>query len=56
MSGLTTHVLDLTRGQPAAQIAVSLSRQSGGETQALVETLTDQDGRANDHGCNGPGR
>ena len=46
MSGLTTHVLDLTRGQPAAQIAVSLSRQSGGETQALVETLTDQDGRA----------
>jgi len=39
---LSTHVLDVTRGRPAAGVAVEL--RSGGET--LVSAVTDADGRA----------
>jgi len=44
MSGLSTHVLDLTGGTPAADVAVRLSRPGAGE--ALVQTVTNTDGRA----------
>ena len=39
---LSTHVLDVTRGRPAAGVAVELRR--GDET--IVSALTDADGRA----------
>ena len=29
MSGITTHILDLSRGRPAGGVAVSLARRSG---------------------------
>ncbi|TAL38229.1 hydroxyisourate hydrolase [Phenylobacterium sp.] len=41
MSGLTTHVLDTMRGQPASGLSLRLRR--GGET--LVEAITNLDGR-----------
>ena len=40
---LSTHVLDTTRGRPAAGVAVEL-RAAGGET--IVSAVTDADGRA----------
>jgi 5-hydroxyisourate hydrolase len=40
---LSTHVLDTTRGRPAAGVAVEL-RGAGGET--IVSSVTDADGRA----------
>jgi 5-hydroxyisourate hydrolase len=46
MSGLTTHVLDLTHGRPAADVAIRLSSQSDAGWAQLVATRTDQDGRA----------
>ena len=42
MSGLSTHVLDLTGGRPASGVAVRLAR--GGEL--VSRTVTDADGRA----------
>ena len=49
MSGLTTHVLDVSLGRPAAGVAVRLDRQaaSGGWTQVSQQT-TDADGRVRD--------
>jgi 5-hydroxyisourate hydrolase len=46
MSGLTTHILDLNRGRPAAGVAIRLSVRSGADWSPLVATQTDQDGRA----------
>ena len=46
MSGITTHVLDTARGQPAAGVRVTL--ESVGETKGAsltFEAVTDQDGR-----------
>jgi len=42
MSGITTHVLDTSRGRPGAGIAVQLWRGD----ELLHETKTDADGRA----------
>ena len=47
MGRLTTHVLDTARGQPAAGLALALSRQPDGEK--IVSALTNADGR-----CDGP--
>ena len=46
MSGLTTHVLDLSLGRPARGLVVRLSRPaaSGGWIQ-VAERVTDDDGR-----------
>ncbi len=44
MSGLSTHVLDLTTGRPAAGVRVRLRRLSG-DVSMLAECLTDLDGR-----------
>jgi 5-hydroxyisourate hydrolase len=46
MSGLTTHVLDLSHGRPAADVAIRLFSGSGAAWTTLLATRTDQDGRA----------
>ena len=48
MSAITTHVLDTSRGRPAAGVAVVLERSGGGEAAAWREIgrgVTDADGR-----------
>jgi len=47
MSGrITTHVLDLTQGRPAANLAIELYRiDAGGESRLLKSVRTDSDGR-----------
>ena len=49
MSGITTHVLDISIGRPAAGVAVKLDRQTddGGWTPVGI-ARTDGDGRARD--------
>lgn len=45
MSAITTHVLDVSRGRPAAGVAVVLERASDGGWIRLGEGVTDADGR-----------
>jgi len=45
MSGITTHVLDTSLGQPAAGISVGLSLREGGGFRELARAATDADGR-----------
>jgi 5-hydroxyisourate hydrolase len=45
MAGLTTHILDLTHGMPAANVTVQLSRFEGSSTFILKTTTTNEDGR-----------
>ena len=44
MAGITTHVLDTSKGKPAAGIAVTLEVQRGG-WKPVGRGLTDADGR-----------
>jgi 5-hydroxyisourate hydrolase len=44
-AGLTVHVLDTARGQPAAGLAVTLSRIDGPDRAVLGVWLTNADGR-----------
>jgi 5-hydroxyisourate hydrolase len=47
MSAITTHVLDVARGRPAASVAVVLDfRAEGGQWHTLGRANTDADGRA----------
>jgi 5-hydroxyisourate hydrolase len=49
MSGITTHVLDLSAGQPAAGISVTLEiEQPGRGWLRLAQRTTDSDGRVKD--------
>jgi 5-hydroxyisourate hydrolase len=49
MSGITTHVLDTTRGEPAAGVPVRLeTRVEGGGWHTLGRGVTDEDGRLRD--------
>ena len=49
MSGITTHILDLAIGRPAAGVAVVLERKThSAGWQRLGESLTDTDGRVAD--------
>jgi 5-hydroxyisourate hydrolase len=49
VSAITTHVLDTSRGQPAAGVTVRLEIESaGGAWQKLGVGTTDADGRARD--------
>ncbi|GER00397.1 5-hydroxyisourate hydrolase [Iodidimonas gelatinilytica] len=45
MAGLTTHILDTSHGQPAADVALRLYRRSDAGDTLLVETRTNSDGR-----------
>lgn len=45
MSGISTHVLDTARGQPAAGVAVMLAVRSGERWTELSRSTTDADGR-----------
>jgi 5-hydroxyisourate hydrolase len=49
MSHITTHVLDVSLGKPAANIAVILELQtSGGDWSEVARGATDTDGRLRD--------
>ena len=49
MSAITTHILDITSGTPAAGIPVSLERKTHSSGwQVIAEGMTDFDGRANE--------
>jgi 5-hydroxyisourate hydrolase len=49
LSAITTHVLDISRGQPAEGIAVSLELEAAdGSWKQIGAGLTDEDGRAKD--------
>jgi 5-hydroxyisourate hydrolase len=45
MSSVTTHVLDVSRGQPARGIAVVLERVGGPQSESLARAATDAEGR-----------
>ncbi len=45
MSGITTHVLDVARGSPAAGVAVRLEAGSAGGWREIGRATTDADGR-----------
>jgi 5-hydroxyisourate hydrolase len=45
MNGISTHVLDLTRGTPAAGLGVRLSRLTDGAWIEIAALATDEDGR-----------
>lgn len=45
MSGISTHVLDTSRGVAAAGVGVTLERQTGGSWSVVTNTKTDADGR-----------
>ena len=49
MSGITTHVLDTSRGRPAGEVPVTLELESAdGTWKQIGEGTTDADGRAKD--------
>ena len=48
MSQITSHILDTTRGKPAAAVPISLFQQQGEQWQLLATGNTDQDGRVSD--------
>jgi len=50
VSGLSTHVLDLAAGRPAARVAVQLHRETStpGVWEVVAERETDDDGRVKD--------
>jgi 5-hydroxyisourate hydrolase len=58
MLSITTHVLDLTSGSPAAGVAVTLESERGGAWASLGNAATDADGRVREgfSGLPGPGR
>jgi 5-hydroxyisourate hydrolase len=45
MSGISTHVLDLALGRPAAGVHVRLEREEGGVWREVADGTTDADGR-----------
>ncbi len=58
MAAITTHVLDLTSGTPAAGVAVTLERAAGIAWESLGHAVTDADGRVREGlaAGGGPGR
>jgi len=48
MSAITTHILDTTRGRPAAGVEVHLARQDGATWIEVGRGRTDGDGRVGD--------
>lgn len=46
---LSSHILDITQGQPATGVKISLSKQDkSGNWKSIDEKLTDKNGRIND--------
>ena len=45
MSGLTTHILDLTHGQPAGNVTIELYYLSNKEWYLIKTAITNSDGR-----------
>src|SRR5690349_7724739 len=45
MSGITTHVLDIARGRPAAGVPVTLEAKSDNDWEVVGRGATDADGR-----------
>jgi len=58
MLTITTHVLDLATGAPAAGVAVTLEREQGATWESHGRAVTDADGRVRDAfgGLAGTGR
>jgi len=48
MSGITTHVLDIARGRPAAGVPVTLEARGEGGWRLVGRGATDADGRLRD--------
>jgi len=48
MSGITTHVLDTSRGRPAGGVPVTLEVESAGGWKLLGKGTTNEDGRVAD--------
>jgi 5-hydroxyisourate hydrolase len=48
MSSITTHVLDVSRGRPAAGIPVTLEVEAAGGWQLVGKGITNADGRVSD--------
>jgi len=48
MSHITTHILDTTKGRPAAGVAIILSLQHGNEWDEIAKGVTNADGRITD--------
>jgi 5-hydroxyisourate hydrolase len=48
MSGITTHVLDIARGRPAAGVPVTLEAKTEGGWRLVGRGATDADGRLRD--------
>ncbi len=46
MSTITTHILDVSIGRPAARVMVTLERETNGAWERLGSQRTDDDGRA----------
>ena len=49
-SHVTSHVLDATRGRPAAGVSIRLDALEDGSWAALADGITDADGRVSDLG------
>ncbi|MFD2706108.1 hydroxyisourate hydrolase [Salibacterium lacus] len=45
MSGLTTHILDVSHGRPASGVYLELYRIEDGRFEKVTETRTNEDGR-----------
>ncbi len=48
MSQVTTHILDTTRGRPAAGVTISMYKKAGMEWVDVAAGITDSDGRIKD--------
>jgi len=48
MSQVTTHILDTTRGLPAASVSITLYEKAGLEWIEVASGITDHDGRIKD--------
>ena len=55
MSRLSTHVLDTSRGAPAAGVAIDLFRLESTGRHKLASVATNKDGRTDDPLLTGPG-
>ena len=48
MSQITTHILDTTKGKPAANVTIALLQQEGDNWQEIARGATNSDGRIAD--------